>query len=102
MSPGTESIRTERRKERRELCAPCPVAREKFLRRFRVREIQATFPCQKKFAADRCHGIVEIDLRACGTRRLRGHESSRSSADNDNLHLFSLVWLARIIYDDSS
>jgi hypothetical protein len=89
--PGPERVRPERRKQRRDLRAPCPIAREKFLRRFRVCEIQAAFPGQEELATDRRHGVIEIDLCAGGTRHLRGHEPGRSSADNGNVHLFPNV-----------
>ena len=85
--PGSERVRPKRREQRRDLPATGTIAREKFLRRFRVREVQAAFPGQEKLATDRRHGVIEIDLCAGGTRCLRGHEPGRSSADNCNVHI---------------
>ena len=85
-----EAVWSERREQRRDLRAPCPIAREKFLRRFRVREIQAAFPGQEELATDRRHGVIEIDLCADGTCRLRCHEPGRSSTDNGYVHLSTI------------
>ncbi len=51
-----------------------------------MREIQATFSSQEKFATDRRHGVIEIDLCPCGTCHLRSHEPSRSTSNNGNFH----------------
>src|SRR6185312_2977971 len=57
------------------------IARKEGLHRFRMREIQAAFPCQQKLSAHRRHGIVQLDGSAGSHRCFRRHESGRSAAD---------------------
>ena len=45
--------------------------------------VQTTLAGEQEFAADRGHGIVEIDGHAAGEQDFGGHQAGRTAADHD-------------------
>ena len=80
--PRAQGVGIESSHERRDLLAARAVAAEERLERLRMRDVHAAFARHQKFAADRRHGVIDVDLHALLDERLGGHQAGGAAADH--------------------
>src|SRR5436190_9277568 len=84
MHPLAQRFGSERIKQRFNVGASRAVAGKESLDGFGMREIHAAFTGEQKLAADRWHGVVQIDVEAAADQNFRSHEPGWPAADNRN------------------
>ena len=52
-----------------------------------MRQVQATLASQQELAADRGHGVIQINGNASTAKHISSHQPRRSATDNDDLGL---------------
>jgi uncharacterized protein YdeI (YjbR/CyaY-like superfamily) len=81
--PGTQFVGVEAVKQRPDPVRACAIAAQEGIRRLGVGDVHPALAGHQELATDRWHGVVDVHRQALPGQHLGGHETGRSSANNN-------------------